>query len=79
MKAAKLAIVLLLAVALGVVGWRLLTRESFFSPVDFTSPPLPLLRRGYTGTYTGALVQNPGAQGCMHLDYTTLPWLWTRV
>lgn len=70
-----MAIILLLVVALALVAWRLKTREPFWSPVDFTSPPTPLLMRGYTGSYTGAVLPNADKK----FEYSTLPFIWSRV
>ena len=78
MKASKIMITILLVAALAIVAWRLKTREAFWSPVNFTSPPLPLLMRGYTGSYVGAVLPT-NTDGEAKFEYTTLPFTWSRV
>ena len=77
MKATKMAIILLLVASIALVAWRLTKREPFWSPVAFTSPPSPLLMRGYVGTFPGAVL--PDQNNGNNFEYTTLPFTWSRV
>lgn len=81
MKSSKFVTILILSVAIALVLYKLTAgaRESYspWSVYDFTSPPLPLLRPGYTGSLTGAVL--PTMRAGDPFDYTTNPWEWTRV
>lgn len=79
MKTGKLVTILVLAIAIALVVYKLISKEGYspWSVVDFTSPPLPPLRPGYVGTYPGAMVATMNS--AKPFEYTTSAWEWTRV
>lgn len=79
MKTSKFLVIVVLATTLALVIYKLMSRtEGFFSPYNFTSPPLPLLMPGYTGSYTGAVLPRTDKDPTQ-FEYTTLPFTWSRV
>ena len=80
MKAGKIAAILVLAVAIAVVVFKLTAGKEGYSPwstFDFTPPPLPIVRPGYVGSYTGALLPTMNAD--RPFQHTAGAWEWTRV
>ena len=80
MKTSKLVTILVLAVAIALVIYKLTAGKEGYSPwskFDFTSPPLPILRPGYVGSYPGAVLPTMNTE--KPFEYTTSAWEWTRV
>lgn len=80
MKPAKFVAIAALVLAVALVVYKLVAKPegySAWSAYDFTSPPLPLLKRGYTGAYTGAIL--PSQKVDSKFEYATIPWIWSRV
>jgi hypothetical protein len=79
MKPAKFFAIAALVLAIGLVLYKLLQKDGYsaWSAYDFTSPPLPILKPGYTGAYTGAMLPEQKAES--RFDYATIPWTWSRV
>jgi hypothetical protein len=80
MKAGKIAAILVLSVAIAIVIFKLTAGKEGYSPwsnFDFTSPPLPILRPGYVGSFPGAVL--PTMRSDQPFEYTTSAWEWTRV
>lgn len=80
MQFAKFVTIAALALAITVVIYKLVSKPegySAWSAYNFTSPPLPLLKRGYTGSYTGAVL--PTQSSDSKFEYATIPWVWSRV
>lgn len=80
MKTAKILAISALAIAIALVIYKLVSKPegySAWSAYDFTSPPLPILKPGYTGSYTGAML--PEQKADSKFEYATIPWTWSRV